>query len=49
MELRRLAIERQPDAIILVDFSFFNHLFARILKWHLRRQGGPFNNWKPKL
>jgi lipid-A-disaccharide synthase len=49
IDLRRLAIEKQPDAIILVDFSFFNHLFARVLRWHLRRQRGPFNNWKPKI
>ena len=49
MELRRLAIRKQPEAIILVDFSFFNHLFARILRWHLRRQAGPFNNWKPRI
>jgi lipid-A-disaccharide synthase len=49
IELRKLAIRNQPDAIILVDFSFFNHLFARILRRHLRRQTGPFNNWKPKI
>jgi lipid-A-disaccharide synthase len=49
IDLRRLAIQKQPDAIILVDFSFFNHLFARILRWQLRRRGGPFNNWNPKI
>src|SRR5438552_13884757 len=49
MELRRVAIQKQPEAIILVDFSFFNHLFARILRWHLQRQKKPFNNWKPKI
>jgi lipid-A-disaccharide synthase len=49
LDLRRLAIQKQPEAIILVDFSFFNHLLARILRRHLLRHGGPFNNWKPKM
>ena len=49
IELRRLAIQQQPDAVILVDFSFFNHLFAGILRRQLRRKAGPFNNWQPKI
>ena len=49
MELRSLAIQNQPDVIILVDFSVFNPLFARMLRWHLHRQSRPFNNWEPKI
>jgi lipid-A-disaccharide synthase len=49
LHLRQLAIWRQPDAIILVDFSFFNHTFARVLRWYLRGHRSPFNNWSPKL
>jgi lipid-A-disaccharide synthase len=49
MQLRRLAIEKQPEVIVLVDFTFFNHTFARILKWHLARHRSAFNNWDPKL
>src|SRR3954469_15631418 len=29
--LKELAIKRQPDVVVLVDFSYFNHKFARVL------------------
>jgi lipid-A-disaccharide synthase len=44
-----LACERQPDLIILVDFSGFNRRLARALRRLLRRHGGLFNNWRPRL
>lgn len=41
--LKRLTIERKPDVVILVDFSFFNHKFARAL----RKVGSA--DWRPKI
>jgi lipid-A-disaccharide synthase len=48
-QLLRLAIEREPDAIICVDFSGFNRRFAQAVQQHVRARRGPFNNWRPKL
>lgn len=48
-ELVRLAIKWQPHAIILVDFSTFNHLFAAAIKRHVRSRRGTPNNWEPKI
>lgn len=47
--LLALAIERQPDVIICVDFSGFNRRFARDIRRHILRQRGRFNNWNPKI
>lgn len=47
--LRRLARERQPDAIICVDFFGFNSRFARALRRDVRRRQSLFNNWEPKI
>jgi len=53
-ELRRLmqkllavAIQRQPDVIIGVDYGGFNLRFGHALKEYLR--GNPFTKWKPKI
>jgi lipid-A-disaccharide synthase len=48
-KLLRLAVERQPDAIILVDYSGFNRRFAHAVKKHVRAQSKPFHNWNPKI
>jgi lipid-A-disaccharide synthase len=48
-QLLQLAIVRQPDAIILVDFSGFNRRFAHAIKQYVRARRGSFNNWDPKL
>src|SRR6185436_15610218 len=48
-QLLRLALERQPDAIICVDFSGFNRRFARAVKAHVSARAGVFNNWNPKI
>jgi lipid A disaccharide synthetase len=48
-QLLRLAIERQPDAIICVDFSGFNRRFAHAVKQHVRSHRGAFYNWNPKI
>jgi lipid-A-disaccharide synthase len=43
--LLRLATERRPDVVLLVDFSFFNHLFAQKLRAAARSVAG----WNPKI
>ena len=48
-QLRKLAISRQPEAIILVDYPGFNLRFAAAIKKYVRRRQGPFNNWRPKV
>jgi lipid-A-disaccharide synthase len=41
--LKGLAIERKPDVVVLVDFSFFNHKFAKVLR------EASDANWRPKI
>lgn len=48
-KLVRLAIQRQPDVIVCVDFSGFNRRFARAVKDHVRARAGTFDNWNPKI
>jgi lipid-A-disaccharide synthase len=48
-QLSKIATERQPDAIICVDFSEFNHRFAHAIKHFVRQRRGPFFDWQPKL
>jgi len=47
--LLRLAVERQPDAVILVDFSGFNRRFAAALRRRVAARRGLFNNWHPAI
>jgi len=47
--LFRLALERQPDAIICVDFSGFNRRFAHAIKQYVRPRRDWFHDWGPKL
>ncbi len=48
-QLLQLAIERQPDVIVCVDFSGFNRRFAQAVRRHVRKHLGPFFNWNPKI
>ncbi len=48
-ELFALARERQPHAIILVDFNTFNLDFAALVKKYVRAREHTFNNWNPKI
>jgi lipid-A-disaccharide synthase len=48
-ELRALAIQRQPDAIICVDFSGFNRRFAHTVRNYCRKRQDWFHDWSPKL
>lgn len=47
--LVRVAVARQPDVIICVDYGAFNLRFQSRLRRLLRSRRGPFNNWQPKL
>jgi len=46
-QLLKLAIERQPDAIIGVDYGGFNLRFGHAIKQYVRNN--PFANWNPKI
>jgi lipid-A-disaccharide synthase len=48
-ELLQLAIQRQPDIIVCVDFSGFNRRFAHAIKAYVRAHRGPFHNWSPRI
>jgi lipid-A-disaccharide synthase len=48
-QLFALALERQPHAIICVDFNLFNLRFAAYVKNYVRARQGTFNNWDPKV
>jgi lipid-A-disaccharide synthase len=47
--LVRLAVERQPELIILVDYGGFNLRLARAIKNYVRARSGFFFNWQPKI
>jgi lipid-A-disaccharide synthase len=46
-QLLVLAIERQPDAIIGVDYGGFNLRFGHAIKEYIRNN--PFSKWNPKI
>ncbi|MEY2427549.1 MAG: lipid-A-disaccharide synthase, partial [Verrucomicrobiota bacterium] len=48
-QLRTLAIQREPDAIVCVDFSGFNLRFAHAIKQYARSRSGWFHDWDPKI
>jgi lipid-A-disaccharide synthase len=48
-ELLKLAIAREPDAIVCIDFSEFNRLFAAAVRKYVRARHATFNNWNPKI
>ena len=48
-QLYRLALERQPDAIICVDFSGFNRRFAHAIRQYTRARADWFHVWSPKV
>jgi lipid-A-disaccharide synthase len=48
-QLYDLALEREPDAIICVDFSGFNRRFAHAIKGYVRSRQDWFHDWNPKL
>jgi lipid-A-disaccharide synthase len=48
-QLIALACEREPHAIICVDYQLFNSIFAAAIKKRVRARRGPFNNWEPRI
>jgi lipid-A-disaccharide synthase len=48
-QLFKLAVERQPDAIIGVDFGGFNLRFGHAIKQYVRRHRSEFVPWSPRL
>jgi lipid-A-disaccharide synthase len=48
-QLRELAIEREPDTIICVDFAGFNRRFAHTIRQYARSRLDWFQNWNPKI
>jgi lipid-A-disaccharide synthase len=48
-QLLKLAIERQPDVIIGVDYGGFNLRFGHAIKEYVRKHSGPLKNWNPKI
>ncbi len=48
-QLLRVALDRQPDAIVCVDFAGFNRRFAHAIKQFVRARQGWFHDWNPRL
>ncbi|HEX5222135.1 MAG TPA: lipid-A-disaccharide synthase [Verrucomicrobiae bacterium] len=48
-QLLKMAIERQPDVIIGVDYGGFNLRFGRAIKNYVRRHRSEFTPWNPKI
>lgn len=48
-QLLRLALQRQPDVIIGVDYGGFNLRFGKAIKDHVRRHRKEFVPWNPKI
>jgi lipid-A-disaccharide synthase len=48
-QLYHLALEREPDAIVCVDFSGFNRRFAHAIKTYVSSRRDWFHDWNPKL
>jgi lipid-A-disaccharide synthase len=47
--LRALALNRQPDAIVCVDYSGFNRRFAHAIRNYVRTRHDWFHDWTPKI
>jgi lipid-A-disaccharide synthase len=48
-ELRRLAISRQPDAVIGIDYGGFNLRFGHAIRKYVRSRSDWFHTWQPKI
>lgn len=48
-QLLKLALQRQPDVIVCVDFHGFNGRFAAAVRRAVHSRRGAFNNWKPRI
>jgi lipid-A-disaccharide synthase len=48
-QLLKVALDRQPDVVIGVDYGGFNLRFAQAVRAAARRQRNVFCNWNPKI
>ena len=48
-QLLELAIHRQPDAIIGIDYNYFNLKFAHAIRQYANGRAHAFHTWQPKL
>jgi lipid-A-disaccharide synthase len=48
-QLLSLAVERQPDAIIGVDYGYFNLRFGHAIRHLVRARRDQFHPWNPKI
>ena len=48
-QLINLAIKKEPNAIVLIDYPGFNLRFARAIRNHQRQGTGAFKKWQPKI
>jgi lipid-A-disaccharide synthase len=48
-ELLQLAIQRQPEVIVGVDYNYFNLRFAAAIREYTGRRSDWFHDWRPKL
>jgi lipid-A-disaccharide synthase len=48
-QLLQLALERQPDVIVGIDYNYFNLRFAEAIRHYTSRHFGWFHDWRPKL
>jgi lipid-A-disaccharide synthase len=48
-QLLRLAIERQPDVIVGIDYNYFNLRFAEAIRQYTTRRSDWFHDWRPRL
>ena len=47
--LFQLALQREPDAIICVDFGYFNRRFAQAIRHYTRARADWFHDWHPTI
>ncbi len=48
-QLYHLAVEREPDAVVCVDFSGFNSRLAHLIRKYVRSRRDWFHDWDPKI
>ncbi len=48
-QLLNLAITRQPDVIVGIDYNYFNLRFAEAIHKYASRRSGWFQDWRPRL
>ncbi len=48
-QLLNLAITRQPDVIVGIDYNYFNLRFAEAIHRYASDRSGWFQDWRPKL